>query len=43
MIELDTLEGQQELREYFESIGLRVIAADGAYFVEPIVEPEPEA
>lgn len=42
MIELDTPEGREELREYFESIGLRLIPSEGVHFVEPIVEQDPE-
>lgn len=38
MIELDTPEGQQQLREYYESIGLEFTVGE-VYFVEPL-EPE---
>lgn len=38
MIELDTPEGRQQLREYYESIGLRVTVGE-VYFVEPL-KPE---
>lgn len=39
MIELDTPEGQRQLRDYYESIGLQVTVAE-VYFVNPGLEPE---
>lgn len=38
MIELDTPEGQQQLRDYYKSIGMDVTVGE-VYFVEPL-EPE---
>jgi len=43
MIELDTPEGRQQLREYYESIGLEVAIGE-VYFISPSrpadLEPE---
>lgn len=42
MIELDTPEGRQQLREYYAAIGMQVTVAE-VYFVTPGLEPEQHA